>query len=152
MQVSPREKIADPQHMKAFAVERHRLPEDFVSFRALCGMQSSPIVFAPNRAIVWGPLQWQAPVETLSFSLRSLELSAQVRRPNSCASGIPAHLDASIRAPAETVECASRTAVEIVCGVDVNQSFSQPIKCIPFTLHKAPELTKLQAASYVGFR
>ena len=42
--------------MKVFAVERHGLPEDFVYFRALCGVQSSPLVFAPNRAFGCGPL------------------------------------------------------------------------------------------------
>ena len=58
MDVSPQEEMANPQGMKVFAVERPRLPEDFVSFPALCGVQSSPIVFAPNLPIVWGPLQW----------------------------------------------------------------------------------------------
>ena len=51
-------------------------------------------------------------------------------------------------ARAETVE----SAAESVCGLDVNQSLSQPTKYIPLTAHKAPELTKLQAASYVGVR
>ena len=46
----------------------------------------------------------------------------------------------------------SRTAAESVCGLDVNQSLSQRTKHIPLTVHKAPELTKLQAASYVGVR
>ena len=55
-------------------------------------------------------------------------------------------------APAETVENASRTAAESVCGLNVNQSLSQPTKYIPVTVHKAPELTKLQAASHVGVR
>ena len=41
---------------------------------------------------------------------------------------------------------------ESVCRLDVNQSLSQPTKYIPLTVHKAPELTKLQAASYVGVR
>ena len=58
MEVSPQEEMANPQCMKVFAVEKHRLPKDFVYFRALCGVQSSPLVFAPNRSIVWGPLQW----------------------------------------------------------------------------------------------
>ena len=58
MEVSPQEKMANPQGMKVFAVERPGLPEDFVSFPALCGVQSSPLVFAPNLPIVWGPLQW----------------------------------------------------------------------------------------------
>ena len=47
-----------PQGMKVFAVERPGLPEDFVSFPALCGVQSLLLVFAPNLPIVWGPLQW----------------------------------------------------------------------------------------------
>ena len=58
MEVSPQEEVANPQGMKVFAVDRHGLPEDFVYFRALCGVQSSSLVFAPNRPKVWGPLQW----------------------------------------------------------------------------------------------
>ena len=46
----------------------------------------------------------------------------------------------------------SRTVAESVCRLDVNQSLSQPTKYIPLTVHKAPELTKLQASSYVGVR
>ena len=46
----------------------------------------------------------------------------------------------------------SRTAAESVCGLDVNQSLSQPTKYIPLTVHKAPELAKLQAVSHVGVR
>ena len=46
----------------------------------------------------------------------------------------------------------SRSAAESVCGLDVNQSLSQPTKYIPLAVHKAPELTRLQAASYVGVR
>ena len=56
MEVSPQEEMANLQGMKMFAVERHLLPEDFVYVRALCGVQSSPLVFAPNRPIVWGSL------------------------------------------------------------------------------------------------
>ena len=59
MKVSPQEEMANPQGMKVFAVERHGLRGDFVCFPALCGVQSSPLVFVPNRPIVWGPLlQW----------------------------------------------------------------------------------------------
>ena len=65
MEVSPQEEMANPQGMKVFAVERPGLPEDFVAFPALCGVQSSPLVFAPNLPIVWGPLQWYTPGETL---------------------------------------------------------------------------------------
>ena len=46
----------------------------------------------------------------------------------------------------------SRTVAESVCGLDVNQSLSQPTKFIPLTPHKVPELTKLQEASYAGIR
>ena len=59
MEVSPQEEMADPQRIKEFAVERPGLPEDFVYFPVLCGVQSSPLVFAPNLSIFWGPLlQW----------------------------------------------------------------------------------------------
>ena len=58
MEVSPQEGIANPQGMKVLAVERRGLPEKFVYFPALCGVQSSPLVFVPNRPIVWGSLQW----------------------------------------------------------------------------------------------
>ena len=56
MEVSPQEEMANPLGMKVFTVERPGLPEDFVSFPALCRVQSSPLVFAPNLPIVWGPL------------------------------------------------------------------------------------------------
>ena len=58
MEVSPQDEMANPQGMKVFAIERRGLPEGFVYFRALCGVQSSSLVFAPNRPIVWDPLQW----------------------------------------------------------------------------------------------
>ena len=67
MEVSPQDEMANPQAVKLFVVERHGLPEDFVSFRALCGVQSSSLVFAQNRASVCGPLQGQRPGETLCF-------------------------------------------------------------------------------------
>ena len=57
IEVIPQEEMANPQGMKVLAVERPRLAEDFVSFPALCGVQSSPLVFAPNLPIVWGPLK-----------------------------------------------------------------------------------------------
>ena len=50
--VSPQEEMAKPQGMRVFAVERHGLSEDFVSFPPLCGVQSSPLVFLLNRPIV----------------------------------------------------------------------------------------------------
>ena len=56
MEVSPQMEVANPQGMKVFAVERPGLPEDFVSFPALCGVQSLPLVFAPNLPFVRGPL------------------------------------------------------------------------------------------------
>ena len=58
MEASPQKEMANPQGMKVFAVERPGLPEDFVYFPALCGVQSPPLVFAPNLPFVRGPLQW----------------------------------------------------------------------------------------------
>ena len=57
MEFSSQEEMANPQEMKVFAVERPGLPEDFVSFLDLCGVQSSPLVFAPNLPFVLGPVQ-----------------------------------------------------------------------------------------------
>ena len=48
MEVSPQEEMANPKAMKVFAVERPGLSEDFVYFPALCGVQSSPLVFTPS--------------------------------------------------------------------------------------------------------
>ena len=42
--------------------------EGLVSFRTLCGVQSSLVRFAPNRAIAWSPAQPQASLETLCLS------------------------------------------------------------------------------------
>ena len=58
MEVSPQEDMANPQGMEVFAVERPGLPEDFVYFPALRGVQSLPLVFAPNLPFVRGSLQW----------------------------------------------------------------------------------------------
>ena len=58
MEASPQEEMANSQGMKVFVVEGPELPEDFVYFPDLCGVQSSPLVFAPNLPIVWDPLQW----------------------------------------------------------------------------------------------
>ena len=38
IEISPQEGMAKPQGKKVFAVERPELPEDFVSFPALCGV------------------------------------------------------------------------------------------------------------------
>ena len=54
MEVSPQEEMDNPEGMKVFAVEKPGL----LYFPALCGVQSSPLVFAPNLPIVWGPLRW----------------------------------------------------------------------------------------------
>ena len=67
MEISPQDEMANPQVMKVFAVERYGLLEYFVYFRVLCRVQSLPLVFALNRAFVWGPLQRRVPGETMCF-------------------------------------------------------------------------------------
>ena len=57
-QLKTQTEMANAEGMKMFAVERPGLPKDYVSFTALCGVQSLPLVFALNLPIVWGPLQW----------------------------------------------------------------------------------------------
>ena len=57
IEVSPQEEMTNLQGMKVFTVERPGLPEDFVSLPALCGLQLLPLVFVPNRPVVWGSLQ-----------------------------------------------------------------------------------------------
>ena len=93
MEVSSQEDMANPQYMKVFAVERHVLPEDFVLFVLCveCAIVATRICAEScdylGSAIVAG---------IYVSGLRFPELSAQVRRPNSCTSCIPAHMDVSI--------------------------------------------------------
>ena len=54
MEVIPQEEMANLQGMKVFAVERPGLPEDFVPFPALCGVQSSPLVICSKPAVCSG--------------------------------------------------------------------------------------------------
>ena len=96
MEVSLQEEMVNPQGMKGFAVEKHGLPEECVYFPAMCGVQSSPLVFVPKRPLVWGPLHGRHRESLCASGLRYPERSAQVRRVNSCTSYNPAHMDASI--------------------------------------------------------
>ena len=57
----PRDEIADPPGTAVLPIGIHGFAEGLVSFRTLCGVQSSLVKFAPNRAIARGPPQWQAP-------------------------------------------------------------------------------------------
>ena len=59
-EVCPRDEIADPPGMAVLPIDIYGFDEGLVSFRTLCGVQSSLVRFAPNQAIDWGPLQWQA--------------------------------------------------------------------------------------------
>ena len=94
MEVSPQEEMANSHGMKVFAVERRGVPECFVYFPALCGMQSSPLVFSPNLPIVRYSRRNRGSL--CASGLRSPELSAQVVRADSCKSCIPVYTDASI--------------------------------------------------------
>ena len=87
-EVCPRDEIADPPDTAVLPIDRHGFAEGFVSFRTLCSVQSSLVRFAPNVAIAWGPPpQSGRHRKRLCVSaLRSPELSAQVRRPNSSTS------------------------------------------------------------------
>ena len=67
-EVCPRDEIADPPGIAVLPIDIYGFDEGLVSFRTLCGVQSSLVRFAPNQAIDWGPLQWQAWLETLCLS------------------------------------------------------------------------------------
>ena len=59
-EVCPRDEIADPSGMAVLPIEIYGFDEGLVSFRTLCGVQSSLGRFTPNRALAWGPQQPQA--------------------------------------------------------------------------------------------
>ena len=67
-EVCPRDEIADPLDMAVLSIDIYGFDEGLVSFRTLCGVQSSLVRLAPNRAIDLGPLQSQASLETLCLS------------------------------------------------------------------------------------
>ena len=54
-EVCPRDEIADPLGMAVLPIHMYGFDEGLVSFRTLCGVQSSLVRFAPNRVITWGP-------------------------------------------------------------------------------------------------
>ena len=56
-EVCPRDEIADPPGTANIPIDRHGFTEGLVPFRTLCGVQSSLVRFAPNRAITWGSPQ-----------------------------------------------------------------------------------------------
>ena len=60
-EVYPRDEIANTPRTTVLPIDSHGFAEGFVAFRTLCRVQSSLVRFAPNRTIVWGPPQWQAP-------------------------------------------------------------------------------------------
>ena len=95
-EVSPQEEMANPLGMKVFAVERHGLPEDVVSFRALCGVQSSPLDLCRIGRLSRARYRGRHRESLCASGLRFPDLSAQIRRANSCTSCKPAHMDASI--------------------------------------------------------
>ena len=67
-EVCLRNEIADPPGTAVFPIDIdiYGFAEGLVSFRTLCGVQLSLVRFAPNRAIAWGPPQWQTPLDTMS--------------------------------------------------------------------------------------
>ena len=56
-EVCLRDEIADPPGMAVVPIDTYGFGEGLVSFRTLCGVQSSLVILAPNRAIAWGPQQ-----------------------------------------------------------------------------------------------
>ena len=63
-EVCLRDERAIPPGIQCSPLRDMDFVEGFVSFRTLGGMQSSPLVFAPNCAVEYGP---QAPGKALCF-------------------------------------------------------------------------------------
>ena len=56
-EVCPRdEMIADPPGMAVLPIDTYGFKEGLVSFRILCGVQSSLVRFAPDREIAWSAI------------------------------------------------------------------------------------------------
>ena len=70
-EICPRDEIADPPGMAVLPIDIYGFGAGLVSFRTLCGVQSSLVRFVPNRAMAWGPQQPQASLETLCLSSAS---------------------------------------------------------------------------------
>ena len=68
-EVCSRDEIAYPPGMAVLPIDTYGFGESLVSFRTLlCAVQSSLVIFAPNRAIAWGPPQPLASLETLCLN------------------------------------------------------------------------------------
>ena len=103
------EEMADPQGMEVFAVERHGLPEDFVSFFLLCVWSAivatricaeSAVCLGPATVVGTGRVSVLQVYVLLSLVLK-LDERTLVHRVNQLTRTLP------LRAPAETVECTS---------------------------------------------
>ena len=80
IEVSPQEEMANPQRMKVFVAERHGLPEDFMSFFALCGVHNRRHSYLCRIGRLSGVRYRGRHRESLcASSLCSPELSAHVR-------------------------------------------------------------------------
>ena len=56
-EVCPRDEIADPPGTAVLLIDIHGFAKGLVYFRTPCGVQSTLVSFAPNRAIACGPPQ-----------------------------------------------------------------------------------------------
>ena len=96
--VSPQDDMAHPQGMKMLTAERHVLHEDFVYFRALCGVHNRCHSYLRRIGRLSGIRYNSGRHREIicASGLRSPELSTQVRQPNSYTSCKPAQMDAYI--------------------------------------------------------
>ena len=132
-EVCPLDEIADPPGTVVLPIDIHGFAEGLVSFRTLCGVQSSLVrhsVFQP--CVLLSRVLKLDDVTLLHPIVKSITNEL-----------------------AETVCSALRTAVAVfahrMCTIWC-KSLYQPLKCSSLTPHEAPELAKLQAESYVGVR
>ena len=97
MEVSPYEEMANPQGIQVFAVEIHGFQKIFCIF-GLCVECNHRHLYLRRVSGLSGVRYYSGRHRKrfCASGLRSPELSAQVRRSNSCTSSKPARMDASI--------------------------------------------------------
>ena len=132
--------------------------EGFESFRTMCGVQSSPPIFAPKLcARLWSAVEAGKGREPAFLVCVGLSWGLKLDKNGSCCNccSHPQIKESRVRSGrngrVRVEDCRGRRPREFA-GMDVNQNLSQSLKCNLLAPHEVPKITELQASSYVGCR